>query len=330
MTKASYESERFSGDRLVMLRALERPSIACMKTTALLVMAALVAAACGTRAATTATSSATSSPVPSPSVLPADFVLPQNCSFVGAPIVEQPVQTVVTSWQFDCGAAPDFKAIERLTPVFARQGWTLCPGGGARTSWWKGTLQTSVSQSAVGYPYLTQVLRQMQTCPLDPSYVNSTYKFGLTLPTPYQKSVRAETFTANGGQRPAIQEAFTARTDAEEAAIGNAGCHTACPLWNYAAYVVVNTGTGSETPRQYYASQGGKVGELIEDAIIGGRAAIQVTNGAPYPMQFIVKDGERIFVLAYQIYPEANGMAVPAGASKEKLEQLIASFRFTP
>ena len=163
-----------------------------------------------------------------------------------------------------------------------------------------------------------------------PTYVNTTYKFGLTLPAPYQKSVRAQTFTADGGQRPAIQDAFSARTDAEEAAIGNDGCHTACPLWNYAAYVWVHTGTGSQTLRQYYASTGGNVGEIIEDTTVDGRPAIRITNGQPYPMQFIIKDADRIFVVAYQLYPLSNGISVPAGASKEKLEQILASFRFTP
>jgi hypothetical protein len=188
----------------------------------------------------------------------------------------------------------------------------------------------SPASSTVGSGATAAPVPSASSGPTGPSYVNSSYKFGLTLPDPYQKSIRAQTFTADGGQRPAIQEAYSARTDAEEAAIGNVGCHTACPLWNYTAYVTVNTGTGSETPRQYYASQGGRVGQLIEDAIIGGRAAIQVTNGVPYPMQFIVKDGDRIFVIAYQIYPEANGISVPVGASKEKLEEIIASFRFTP
>jgi hypothetical protein len=301
-----------------------------VKTTAfLLTVALLLLSACGSPASSTATSSATASPVPSLSLIPTDFVLPQNCSYVGDGAVDVTISTL-NYWFINCGAAPDFDAIQKLIPAFAQQGWTLCSPPMGKGVWAKGTVQTSVSQSAVGYPVLSQLPRQTQDCPLAPSYVNSTYKFGLTLPDPYRKSVRAEIFPVTGGQRPAILEAFSARTDAEEAVIGNEGCHTACPLWNYAAYVIVNTGTGSETPRQYYASQGGKVGQIIEDAIIGGRAAIQVTNGVPYPMQFIVKDGERIFVIAYQLYPEANGISVPVGASKEKLEQIIASFRFTP
>jgi hypothetical protein len=158
-------------------------------------------------------------------------------------------------------------------------------------------------------------------------YVNSTYKFSVLLPAPYRKSLRA----VIGDSTPQrYQDAFTARTDADEASIDTSGCHTACPLWQYAAYVIVNTGIGSQTPRQYYAQQGGSASQVIEDTLVDGRTAISVTNGVPFPMQFIIKDADRIFVVAYQLYPPENGMAVPAGATKEKLDSILASFRFTP
>ena len=32
-------------------------------------------------------------------------------------------------------------------------------------TWWKGTTQTVVGQSAAGYPVLTQLVRQNQDCP---------------------------------------------------------------------------------------------------------------------------------------------------------------------
>jgi hypothetical protein len=114
-----------------------------------------------TRIPTTSPTASTPSPAPTP----AGFTLPEGCSYVGTPIVEQPVQTVVTTWYFNCGAAPDFKAIERLTPVFAQQGWTLCSIGQGRGTWWKGALQTTVGQSAEGNPVLTQLARQSQDCP---------------------------------------------------------------------------------------------------------------------------------------------------------------------
>jgi hypothetical protein len=104
----------------------------------------------------------------------------------------------------------------------------------------------------------------------------------------------------------------------------------ACAFWQYVADVIVSTGTGTETPLQYYASMGVLMSQVIEDTLVDGRTAINVTNGVPYPMQFIVKDSDRIFVVAYQRNPPENGMAVPAGATKEKLDSILASFRFTP
>ncbi len=158
-------------------------------------------------------------------------------------------------------------------------------------------------------------------------YVNQTYKFSVVLPPPYRVSTRA----INGTVTPERgQVAFTARTEADEASIDTSGCHTACPLWQGVAYVIINTGTGSQTPRQYYDAQGGSVSQVIEDTTVDGRTAIKVTNGVPFPMQLIIKDGDRIYVVAYQIYPPENGMAMPAGATKEKLDAILASFTFLP
>ena len=158
-------------------------------------------------------------------------------------------------------------------------------------------------------------------------YTNETYKFSVILPPPYRESTRA----IMGPVSPQLgQVAFTARTEADEASIDTSGCHTACPLWQGAAYVIIKAGAGSQTPRQYYAAQGGSVSQVIEDTTFDGRTAIKVTNGVPFPMQFIIKDGDRIFVVAYQIYPPENGMAMPAGATKEKLDAILASFKFLP
>lgn len=167
------------------------------------------------------------------------------------------------------------------------------------------------------------------TAPPSPTiapYVNAAYKFSVTLPAPSRKSVRLS-LADTGAQRPAAQDAFTARTDADEAALAGTSCQTICPIWNYVAVVIVYTGAGSQTPRQWYASSGGSVGETIEDTTVDGRQAIKVTNGATYPLQYFIKDGDRMFRNAYSVYPD---MAVPAGASKEKLESVLTSFRFTP
>lgn len=236
--------------------------------------------------------------------------------------------STLMTWRVDCGAAPDLQFVEKLTPAFAKQGWTVCFIVGGRGVWAKGATQSFVSQSAVGYPTLSQLPRQTQDCPLPAAYVNSLYKFSLSLPAPYRNSARLS--IANTGGRPAEQDAFTARTDADEATVSGTGCETACAIWNYVAVVQIYNGAGSETPRQWYASFGGAVGQTIEETTVDGRQAAKVTNGATYPLQYLIKDGDRMFRIALQSYSPSPDMAIPAGASMNKLEQILASFRFMP
>ncbi len=92
------------------------------------------------------------------------FVLPQDCRYVSGPLVTQPGP--VTTWDFNCGVAPDFGAIERLSPAFTQQGWTVCrSSGGGHGVWAMGTMETFVNQSAAGNPTLSQVARSSQDCP---------------------------------------------------------------------------------------------------------------------------------------------------------------------
>lgn len=159
-------------------------------------------------------------------------------------------------------------------------------------------------------------------------YVNAVHRFSVVLPVPYRKSAWLS-LADTGSQRPVAHDAFTARTDADEAAHAARPCQTACPIWNYVAVVIVNTGAGSQTPRQWYTSFSGSAGETIEDTTVDGRPAVKVTNGSRFPLQFVVKDGDRMFELAYQIY-SGDIAAVPPGASRDRLDQILGSFRFTP
>ena len=92
-----------------------------------------------------ATSIATASPVASPASpapTPIGFVLPQDCSYVRGPLPASPAPaTPVTYWEFTCAGAatPDLKAVERIAPAFAQQGWTSCPSNPGTGVWWKGT-----------------------------------------------------------------------------------------------------------------------------------------------------------------------------------------------
>jgi hypothetical protein len=154
------------------------------------------------------------------------------------------------------------------------------------------------------------------------TYFNKTYQYSLALPAPYRHSDHLSYDGVSG--RPAAQDVFTARMLADEAA-GESG-ETASPNWNYVVVVHVFTGVGLDTPRSFYTSFGGAVGESIADTTVDGRQAIKVTNGM-YPLQYVIKDGTRIFSVSYQTY---ESFSVPAGATKEKLVAMIESFRFTP
>jgi len=157
-----------------------------------------------------------------------------------------------------------------------------------------------------------------------PNFVDRTYGFSLVLPEPYRKSERLS-LANTGSDRPAAQDAFTARTVEDETSLAGQRCETACPIWNYVAIVEIHTRVGSQSPRDWYTAFGGATGERIEELTVDGRPAVKVTNGVPYPVQLIVKDGDRMLRVGYDLY---DGRSVPPGASKDKLERILGSFRF--
>jgi hypothetical protein len=158
-------------------------------------------------------------------------------------------------------------------------------------------------------------------------YANATLGFTVTLPDPYRRSAwLSATFT---GDKPAAQDVFTPRTPADEDALANPPCETACRIWNYTALVQYYPNEASTgTPRDWYQRYGGAVGERIKDTTVDGRPAVRVDDGATYPVQYVIRDGARIFRVAYLIAsPDLVGPP-PPGASREKLEQIATSFRF--
>jgi hypothetical protein len=160
------------------------------------------------------------------------------------------------------------------------------------------------------------------------TYDNSTWKFSVSLPDPYRRSVRLS-ITSTGGSRPAAADAFTARTEADEATLANQRCETACAIWNYVAVVDEFTGTGTQSPRDFYNAFSFSRDQQIEDITVDGHRAVKVTNGPSYPIEYLIKDGDRMFMLGYTIYSPGT-YDVPAGATKEKLDAILASFKFLP
>ncbi len=159
-------------------------------------------------------------------------------------------------------------------------------------------------------------------------YANPSLLYYFTLPQPYRRSAVLGTDNMGpdvaSGILPATSEAFTARSKTDEDSLAGQRCDSACAVWNYVA--VVEMFTNLDSPRQWYTKRGSVAGETIEDLVIDGRAAIKVTNGATYPVQIIINDRTWMLRVAYQIYAAEP---VPAGASKAKLEEIVASFHFT-
>ena len=160
--------------------------------------------------------------------------------------------------------------------------------------------------------------------PATSAYVNSTYGFTVMLPTPYRRSARLS-IASTGGQRPAAADAFTALPEADEAALARQSCETACPVWNYVAVIDVFTGTGVQTPRDFYNAFSYSQGQVIEDLLVDGHQAVKVTNAPSYPIEYLIKGGDRMFMLGYTIY---SFFDVPSGATRAKLDAIITSFRF--
>ena len=161
----------------------------------------------------------------------------------------------------------------------------------------------------------------------DEVFTNAKYQYSIVLVPPYHPS-SALTTTFNGAH-PAAQDVFTVQTPDQEAT-GSKNCETACPVWDHTLLVAIFGDGGSMTPREWYdaGNVGFSTGSKLEDITISGRPALKITGSARFPIEYVVADGRgQMFDLAYTIRPERP---VPDGASKDKLEQMIASFKFLP
>ena len=158
-------------------------------------------------------------------------------------------------------------------------------------------------------------------------YVNTTWQYSLVLPSPYRhsdllsfKSIPPEP------QQPKASDAFTARTLEDERATSSP-CETSCPAWNYVVTVEVWTNAGSMSPREWVDSghAGFFAGQKVEDTTISGRPAVRVTSAEGRPFKWLVAKEGRMYVLDEMVNDQ---MPVPPGASRDKLDAIVASFNF--
>ena len=158
-------------------------------------------------------------------------------------------------------------------------------------------------------------------------YVNTRWQYSLVLPPPYRhsdllsfKSIPPEP------QQPKASDAFTARTLEDERATSSP-CETSCPAWNYVVTVEVWTNAGSMSPREWVDSghAGFFAGQKVEDTTISGRPAVRVTSAEGRPFKWLVAKEGRMYVLDEIVNDQ---MPVPPGASRDKLDAIVASFNF--
>ena len=158
-------------------------------------------------------------------------------------------------------------------------------------------------------------------------YVNTTWQYSLVLPPPYRhsdllsfKSIQPEP------QQPKASNAFTARTLEDERATSSP-CETSCPAWNYVVTVEVWTNAGSMSPREWVDSghAGFFAGQKVEDITISGRPAVRVTSAEGRPFKWLVPKEGRMYVLDEIVNDQ---MPVPPGASRDRLDAIVASFNF--
>ena len=158
-------------------------------------------------------------------------------------------------------------------------------------------------------------------------YVNTAWQYSLVLPPPYRhsdllsfKSIPPEP------QQPKASDAFTARTLEDERATSSP-CETSCPAWNYVVTVEVWTNAGSMSPREWVDSghAGFFAGQKVEDTTISGRPAVRVTSAEGRPFKWLVAKEGRMYVLDEIVNDQ---MPVPPGASRDKLDAIVASFNF--
>jgi hypothetical protein len=166
-------------------------------------------------------------------------------------------------------------------------------------------------------------------------YVNAKYGYALTLPDPYRVSTaltrESPPIQCCGGEiskkQAAQRDVFTAFTPADEqAAMVGQDCEQSCMAWNGTAVAYIFTDAGSMTPRQWLeAGNGPGSPGPATDVTLGGRPAVKMAPAGRYEVMYVVADGKgRMFHVAYELFHVGTP---PPGATREKLDQLLLSFR---
>lgn len=113
----------------------------------------------------TPTISSTPTPTPTPMATPGGFVLPEGCSYVGAPVPATPGANTAPYWRFTCGGAPA-DSLRRVGMALTQQGWATCLPSPGISVYWKGqfSIRLTADNNPSENPVLSQYARDMTAC----------------------------------------------------------------------------------------------------------------------------------------------------------------------
>lgn len=158
-------------------------------------------------------------------------------------------------------------------------------------------------------------------------YASQTLGYEVRLPDAWRRSTVLSTLVQNGTLKVG-HEVFTIRTGADEAtSLSDPGPGAA---WSYVA-VTEQWRDPAGWSAMAWASDpllaGWAQGQVVESAVLDGRAAAKVTNGPRFSVAYYVQDGTRMFVVGYKVdAPQWK----PLAATESDLQAIVASFHIAP
>lgn len=163
--------------------------------------------------------------------------------------------------------------------------------------------------------------------PATTEYVSGTLGYSVQLPAGWRRSTVLSTLV-NNGTRKVGHDVFTIRGTADEAgALDDPGPGAA---WSYVAVVEQwrdPAGWSSLAWATDPLLAGWAKGQVVEPAVIDGRAATKVTNGPRFSVAYYIQEGGWMYVVGYKVdAPQWK----PGAATEADLAAIVASFRGAP
>jgi len=159
------------------------------------------------------------------------------------------------------------------------------------------------------------------------AYVSQTLGYDVQLPAGWRRSAVLSALV-NTGTLKLGHEVFTIRSVADEAGVLNDPGPGAA--WSYVAIVEQWRDPAGWTAMAWATDPllaGWAKGQIVESALVDGRAAARVTNGPRFSIAYYVQDAGRMFVVGYKVdAPDWR----PSAATDADLRAIVASFHISP